>query len=296
MLLHGWPGSFAEFLYVIDPLVNPVAHGGNADDAFHLVIPSLPGFTFSGPTSEPGWDAGRMSRAVAALMAALGYDRYGVHRGDWGGFIAACLGQFDSKHVAGIHLNAAVFGFHPSAEVTDDELTLLTGVERARIERRNHFSSDGNGYFQIQSTRPQTVGAALSDSPVGQLAWIGEKYETWCHKDSPTAVPIDRDIVLLQVMLYWLTNTSASSARIYHESGHSDNYPTRIEVPTGVAVFAEDTGIRRYGERMYNIVRWSEFDRGGHFPALEVPDLLVDDVRTFFREVRGTRAEPLEDD
>jgi pimeloyl-ACP methyl ester carboxylesterase len=283
VLLHGWPSSFVEFLHVIVPLTNPVAHGGRAEDAFHLVVPSLPGFAFSGPTSEPGWDAGRMARAVAALMAALGHDRYGVQGGDWGGLIAAYLGQFDANHVTGIHLNAAVFGFDPRGEVTDDELALLTQAERTRLERRKHFNSDGNGYFRVQATRPQTVGAALSDSPVGQLAWIGEKLVTWSHKDSP----IDRDIVLVQVMLYSLTNTSASSARIYYESVHSGVYPTSVKVPTGVAVFAEDTAIRRFGEQMYNIVHWSEFDCGGHFPAMEVPDLLVDDIRTFFAKVQN---------
>ncbi len=291
VLLHGWPSSFVEFLRVIEPLANPVAHGGRAEDAFHLVIPSLPGFAFSGPTGETGWDAGRMARAVATLMAALSYARYGVQGGDWGGLIAAYLGQFDAKHVIGIHLNAAVYGFHSRGEVTDDEFAQLTESERTRIERRNHFTSDGNGYFQMQATRPQTVGAALSDSPVGQMAWIGEKFETWSHKDDPAAArPIDRDLILLQVMLYWLTNTSASSARIYYESVHSGAYPSSIEVPTGVAVFAEDTAIRRYGEQMYNIVHWSEFDRGGHFPALEVPDLLVNDVRAFFAKVQETEA------
>lgn len=171
-------------------------------------------------------------------MAALGYDRSGVQGGDWGGLVAAS------------------FGFLPWGELTDDDLAKLTESERTRAERRNHFNAEGNGYFQIQSTRPQTVGAALSDSPVGQLAWIGKKYGNWTHKDDPAAPsPIDRDLILLQVMLYWLTNRSASSARIYYESMRSGVYPTLIEVPTGVAVFAEDTVIQRYGEHIYNIVQ-----------------------------------------
>jgi pimeloyl-ACP methyl ester carboxylesterase len=233
-----------------------------------------------------------MARAVATLMAVHGYERYGVQGGDWGGLIAAYLGQFDADHVIGLHLNAAIFGFLPWGEVPDDELTTLSEAERARLERRDRFDSDGNGYFRIQATRPQTIGAALADSPVGQLAWIGEKFETWSHRDDADGPsPIDRDIVLLQVTLYWLTNTAASSARIYYESAHSAVYPTSIHVPTGVAVFAEDTAIRRYGEQMYNIVHWSEFDRGGHFPALEVPGLLMEDVRQFFSDVRESRAE-----
>ena len=287
VLLHGWPGSFAEFLHVIEPLTNPVAHGGRAADAFHLVIPSLPGFAFSGPTSEPGWDAGRMARAIATLMAALGYDRYGVQGGDWGGLIAAYLGQDDPEHVMGIHLNAALFGFLPSGDPADEELAELTERERERIERSNRFKLDGRGYFEIQATRPQTVAADLSDSPVGQLGWIGEKYETWSYRVDPAGPsPIDRDVVLTHAMIYWLTNTSASSARIYYESAHSGAYPTSVKAPTGVAVFAGDVAIRRFGKRMYNIVHWSEFDRGGHFAALEVPDLLVDDVRALFAALR----------
>lgn len=196
VLLHGWPSSFVEFLYLIEPLTKPVALGGRAEDAFHLMIPSIPGFTFSGPTGETGWDSGRMASAVATLMAALGYDRSGVQGGDWGGLVAAS------------------FGFLPWGELTDDDLAKLTESERTRAERRNRFNAEGNGYFQIQSTRPQTEGTALSDSPVGQLAWIGEKYGNWTHKDDPAAPsPIDRDLILLQVMLYWLTNRSASSAR-----------------------------------------------------------------------------------
>jgi pimeloyl-ACP methyl ester carboxylesterase len=287
LMLHGWPGSVFEFLPLTGPFTHPGAHGGRAADAFHLIIPSLPGFAFSGPTRETGWDAGRMARAFAALMAALGYERYGVQGGDWGGLIAAYLGQFDPDHVIGIHLNAAVLGFMPRGEVPDDELATLTDGERERVARNKRDRSDGSGYFQIQATRPQTVGAALADSPVGLLAWIGEKFETWSHHegaDGPS--PIDRDVVLTHAMLYWLTNTAASSARIYYESTRSTIYPTSVKVPTGVAVFAEDIAIRRYGEQMYDIVHWSEFDRGGHFAALEVPDLLVGDVRAFFSGLR----------
>ncbi len=289
VLLHGWPSSFVELLHVIGPLTDPVGHGGNATDAFHLVIPSLPGFAFSGPTSEAGWDADRMSRAIATLMVALGYGRYGVQGGDWGAVIAAYLGQFDAQHVIGIHLNAASYGFLTWGDVPDEDLATLSEAERARIVRRDRFNSDGNGYFRLQATRPQTIGAALADSPVGHLAWIGEKFATWSHRDDADGPsPIDRDTVLLQVMLSWLTNTAASSARIYYESTHSAVYPTSVQVPTGVAVFAEDTAIRRYGEQMYTIVHWSEFDRGGHFPALEVPELLIGDVRQFFARARET--------
>jgi pimeloyl-ACP methyl ester carboxylesterase len=287
VLLHGWPGSFLEFIHVIEPLTNPVPHGGRPDDAFHVVIPSLPGFGFSGPTHDTGWESSRMARAIATLMARLGYDRYVAQGGDWGAFVAADLGRADPEHVIGVHLNAATYGFIPWGEVGDDERASLTESERARLDRLANYLSDGNGYFQIQATRPQTVAAGLADSPVGQLAWIAEKFETWAfrsHPDDPS--PIDRDTLLTNVMLYWLTNTAASSARMYYESMHSGAWPQPVTVPTGVAAFAEDVAIRRYGEQGFNLVHWSDFERGGHFAALEAPDLLVQDVRAFAATVR----------
>jgi pimeloyl-ACP methyl ester carboxylesterase len=266
LLSHGWPGSVVEFLDVIDPLT----------ESFHLVIPSIPGFAFSGPTSEPGWDIHRIAKAYAQLMARLGYDRYGVQGGDWGAFIAPELGRVDPSHVVGVHVNAATMGFIPFDSPDDDD---LTEAEKARVARRDRFQSDGNGYFQIQATRPQTLAYGLTDSPVGQLAWIVEKFHEWSDQ------PISRDRLLTNVMLYWLTGTAGSAANIYYEAMHSTNWPTPSSVPTGVAVFAEDIAIRRYAEQNNAIVHWSEFDRGGHFAALEAPDLLVDDVRAFFRTV-----------
>ena len=182
VLLHGWPGSFVEFIHVIDPLTNPVAHGGKAEDAFHLVIPSLPGFGFSGTIHTTGWDSNRTARAIAELMHRLGYDRYGAQGGDWGSFVAADIGLVDGDHVIGVHLNSATYGYIPWGEVSEEELAGMTDVERARIDRLKAYLSEGNGYFQIQSTRPQTVAAGLSDSPVGQLAWIVEKFKEWTFK------------------------------------------------------------------------------------------------------------------
>ncbi|MEV4754837.1 epoxide hydrolase family protein [Micromonospora sp. NPDC049559] len=285
VLLHGWPGSVVEFLDVIGPLSNPRAHGGDAADAFDLVIPSLPGFGFSGPLSGPGWDSRRIAAAFAELMHRLGYHRYGAQGGDFGAFVAPDLGRVDPQHVVGVHVNAATMGFIPFGEVGEDELAALTDAERARVARMRAFLGEGNGYFQIQATRPQTLAHALVDSPVGQLAWIVEKFKEWTHGELPEQ-SVDRDRMLTNVMLYWLTGTAGSAANLYYESMHTRNWPTPSDVPTGVAVFAEDIAIRRYAERGNAIVHWSEFDRGGHFAAMEAPDLLVQDVRTFFRRFR----------
>ncbi len=287
ILSHGWPGSVVEFLDVIGPLTDPRSHGGDPADAFHLVIPSLPGFGFSGPVREPGWDSFRIAGAFAELMGRLGYERYGAQGGDFGAFISPDLGRVDGDHVAGVHVNAATVGFIPFGEVDEATLSTFTDAEKVRFERLNRFLSEGNGYFQIQGTRPQTLGYGLTDSPVGQLAWILEKFKEWTYpsEELPERA-VDRDRLLTNVMLYWLTATGASSAHLYYESMHSGNWPTPSAVPTGVAVFAEDVSIRRYAEQSNNLVRWSEFDRGGHFAAMEVPGLLVDDMRAFFRGLR----------
>ena len=287
ILSHGWPGSVVEFLDVIGPLTAPRAHGGDAADAFHLVIPSLPGFGFSGPTKEPGWDSNRIARAFAELMSRLGYERYGAQGGDFGAFISPDLGRVDADHVAGVHVNAATMGFIPFGEVDEATLAEFTDAEKIRFERMNRFLSEGNAYFQIQGTRPQTLAYGLTDSPAGQLAWIVEKFKEWTHPsaDLPEKA-IDRDRMLTNVLLYWLTAAGASSAQLYYESLHSHNWPTPSTVPTGVAVFAEDIPIRRFAEQGNNIVHWSEFDRGGHFAAMEAPDLFVGDVREFFRRFR----------
>jgi pimeloyl-ACP methyl ester carboxylesterase len=287
ILSHGWPGSVVEFLDVIGPLADPKAHGGDAADAFHLVIPSLPGFGFSGPTREPGWDSNRIARAFAGLMSRLGYDRYGAQGGDFGAFISPDLGRVDADHVAGVHVNAATMGFIPFGDVDEATLAEFTDAEKTRFERMNRYLTEGNAYFQIQGTRPQTLAYGLTDSPAGQLAWIVEKFKEWTHPSAELPEKaIDRNRMLTNVMLYWLTATGASSAQLYYESMHMSNRPTPSTVPTGVAVFAEDIPIRRYAEQGNNIEHWSEFDRGGHFAAMEAPDLLVGDVRRFFRRFR----------
>ncbi|HKB46714.1 MAG TPA: epoxide hydrolase [Ktedonobacterales bacterium] len=288
ILTHGWPGSIVEFLEVIGPLADPRAHGGDPADAFDVVVPSLPGYGFSGPTHDAGWTTARVARAWAELMRRLGYQRYGAQGGDWGAFVSPELGRIDPDHVVGVHVNAATMGFIPFGPVEPDELASFSDAEKVRLDRLNRFLTDGNGYFQIQATRPQTLAYALTDSPVGQLAWIVEKFKEWSYPSAELPEQaIARDRILTDVMLYWLTGTAGSSARTYYENMHASSWGQQPgTTPTGVAVFAEDVAIRRFAERGNNIVHWSEFERGGHFAALEAPDLLVADVRDFFRTVR----------
>ena len=286
VLTHGWPGSVAEFLQVIGPLTDPRGHGGDPADAFHLVIPSLPGFGFSGPTHDKGWNTGRVASAWATLMQRLGYARYGAQGGDMGALVSPELTHVDAEHVVGVHVNAATVGFIPWGAVEPALVETFTETEKARLARSQKFLSEGNGYFQIQATRPQTLAYSLDDSPTGQLAWFVDKFHEWTH--GPMEEAVDRDQILTNVMFYWITRTAGSAARMYYENMHATpswgRPPSRI--PVGVAAFAEDVAIRRYGEQSYNIVHWSDFERGGHFAAMEAPDLLVQDVQTFFRDLR----------
>ncbi|KUM83512.1 MULTISPECIES: epoxide hydrolase family protein [Streptomyces] len=279
ILTHGWPGSVVEFLGVI----------GSLSEDFHLVIPSIPGFGFSGPTRDKGWNVNRVARAWAELMRRLGYERYGAQGGDMGALIAPALARIAPESVVGVHVNAASVGFIPLGPVDDKAREGLTDRELRSLASIAEFTTDGFGYNALQSTRPQTLSYGLTDSPVGQLAWIMEKFQAWTH--SSAALPedaIDRDTLLTNVMLYWLTGTAGSAARMYYENSHvPDWFPTRTSgVPTAVANFGEDVAIRRWAEQANTLVRWTEFDRGGHFAALEVPDLLAGDVREFFASLR----------
>ncbi|TXK39888.1 epoxide hydrolase family protein [Nonomuraea sp. C10] len=282
LVTHGWPGSVAEFMKVVGPLTDPRAYGGDPADAFHVVAPSLPGFGFSGPTRERGWDMARVAAAWKELMRRLGYGRYGAHGGDTGAVISPMVGRLDPERVVGVHVNGGL-GF-PSGDPA--ELEGLTEAERARLAV--YGDQDGSGYAMIQSTRPQTLAYGLHDSPAGQLAWIAEKFKEWT--DPARELPedaVDRDQLLTNISIYWLTGTAGSSARLYKESAASwgrGQEPSAL--PHGVAVFPGDPGVRRVAEREHKIVHWSEFDRGGHFAAMEAPDLLVEDVRAFFGLVR----------
>jgi epoxide hydrolase len=273
-----------EFRHVIAPLSDPRAHGGDPAAAFDLVIPSLPAFGFSGPVSEPGWNSRRIAAALAELMRRLGYDRYGAQGGDFGAFVAPDLGRTDPDHVIGVHVNAATMGFIPFGDIPETEQATLSPAERQRVQRLGNYLTEGNGYFQIQATRPQTLSYALTDSPAGQLAWIVEKFKEWTNSGHQLPEEaISRDDILTDVSIYWFTQTAGSAANVtYYESMHSGDWPTPSPVPTGVAVFAEDIAIRRYAEQANNIVHWSDFDTGGHFAALETPGLLIQDIRAFF--------------
>jgi pimeloyl-ACP methyl ester carboxylesterase len=287
ILTHGWPGSIVEFLDVIGPLTDPVGNGGKASDAFHVVIPSVPGFGLSGPTPDVGWDSYRIATAFAELMRRLGYDRYVAQGGDFGAFVAPDLGRVAPDHVIGVHVNAATVGFIPFGPVPDEVVAAMTDLEKGRLARLGTFMAEGNGYFQIQASRPSTLGFAINDSPVGQLAWIVDKFKEWTHPSSELPEKsVDRDRMLTNVMLYWLTGTGASSAHLYYESMHSQHWPTPSTVPTGVAAFAEDVSIRQFAEQGSTVVHWSDFDEGGHFAAMERPDLLVADIRAFVRSLR----------
>jgi microsomal epoxide hydrolase len=274
---------------VIGPLTDPAAHGGDPADAFHVVIPSIPGYGFSGPTGQTGWDIRRVARAWATLMSDLGYDRYFVQGGDWGMAISLELGLADPEHVAGVHLNFFVT-FPPDDPAAFAE---LDEADLARLNFGAGFADDGTGWQKIQSTRPQTLAYALTDSPVGQLAWIVEKFKEWTDSDKVPEDAISRDDILTNVSLYWLTATAGSSAQLYYESTHLNaDYvktwggPWPLTMPVGVAVFPRDAAlpIRRWAERILpTLTHWSEFDRGGHFAAMEQPELFVGDVRAFFR-------------
>ncbi|TCO61014.1 epoxide hydrolase family protein [Actinocrispum wychmicini] len=279
LLTHGWPGSVLEFLATLGPLSDPRSHGGDPADAFHLVIPAIPGFGFSGPTTDTGWHMGRVADAFASLMARLGYHRYGVQGGDWGSGISRILAAQHPDHVVGVHLN-----FLPLPPGQLPELPDLTETDAARIEAMRRYAANPPGYLRQQSTRPQTLAYGLADSPVGQLAWIAEKFREWTDPASTIAV----DDLLTNVMLYWLTGTANSSARLYYESVSLRGKPITFTAPLGVAVFPHEIvpAVRALVEQQYTVTHWSEFDRGGHFAALEVPDLFVPDVRAFFRAHR----------
>jgi len=284
LLVHGWPGSVVEFLDAIGPLVDPPAHGGDAADAFHVVAPSLPGFGFSGPTTSPGWHPRRIAAAFGELMPALGYERYGAQGGDWGSVVTANLADLRPDAMVGLHLN-----FVTVRSVVDGPP--LTLEEQVGLERLAEWRKDGAGYQQIQRTRPQSLGYGLEDSPAGLAAWIVEKFRAWSDCDGNVERSFTKDQLLANIALYWLTRTATSSARIYwemHRAGKDAIPQEYITVPTGVATFpAEITRMpRAWVERRYHVTHWSEPERGGHFAAMEVPDLFVDDVRTFFRSVR----------
>ena len=279
LVLNGWPSSIDEYYKVIDALADPDAAGGAGGDAFHVVIPAMPGYGFSDKPREGGFDTHRMADFWVTLMARLGYARYGVHGSDWGAAVARWVARKDTDRVAGLHLVGC------------------EGVLRSAVPfgRPADMVADGFGYVEIQSTRTQTLGYGLHDSPVGLAAWIVEKYHGWSDHQGNVEQVYTKDELLTNVMLYWVTGSITSASRLYYENRHAPQRPTElITVPTGCAGFVERydqrtrTGAeaRQAAEQRYNIVRWTDMPRGGHFPALEAPDLWLDDVRAFFADVR----------
>ncbi|HEY0518336.1 MAG TPA: epoxide hydrolase, partial [Ilumatobacteraceae bacterium] len=282
VLTHGWPGSTVEFMKVIGPLTDPAAHGGDPADAFHVVAPSLPGFGFSDKPVRTGWNVDRIASAWDELMVRLGYDRYGAQGGDWGSSITTRIGTQNLRHCAGIHINMPVTSPGP------EDLGDLTDAENRAIAKFRHYQDEESGYSKQQSTRPQTIGYGLVDSPSGQAAWILEKMWAWTDNNGHPEDALSRDEMLDNVMLYWLNGTGASSARIYWESFGAFAGGI-VSIPTGVSQFPKEiiAASRRWADRKYTDIRqWNELDRGGHFAAFEEPDLFVDEVRTFFRHVR----------
>jgi len=288
IVTHGYPSSVAEFLQVIGPLTDPRAHGGDPADAFHVVAPSLPGFGFSAPVRQPGWDSTRTARAWVELMRRLGYRRYGAHGGDIGAGVSGELGIHDPDGVVGAHVVTDPTALALIGGMLPEEADEMTDAQKTRLAELRRWEADGRGYLQIQSTRPQTIAYGLNDSPVAQLAWIVEKFQEWTNPAA--ALPedaVDRDQLLTNVSLYWFTGTGATAANFIYEAAHAErDWGAMSPAPTGMAVFAADNLLRYVLNRDGHIEHWTEFEQGGHFPAMEVPDLLTADIRAFFRPYR----------
>jgi microsomal epoxide hydrolase len=290
LITHGWPGSFTEFAGIIGPLTDPRSYGADPSTAFHLVIPSLPGYGFSSPLGGTGWDVPRIAAAWGELMRQLGYDSYGVHGGDAGSVISIQLGRAFPDRVIGAHVNMLMtFPSGDPAEMAD-----LSETDMGRLGKLARFDGELSGYMKVQATRPQTLAYSLEDSPVGLLAWIAEKFREWTDPSSAPQDAVSRDALLTNVSVYWFTRTAGSAAQ-YYEGAEGVRQmaagilPPPPTVPVGVAVFPHDifVPIRRFADRdLPTISHWTEFDRGGHFAALEQPQLLTDDIRAFFRSLK----------
>jgi pimeloyl-ACP methyl ester carboxylesterase len=281
VLTHGWPGSVLEFGKVIAPLTCPTEHGGTAQDAFHVVIPALPGYGFSGKPDTTGWGVERIASAWAELMQRLGYDRYVAQGGDWGSAVTVQMGTQAPDGLAGIHLN--MLSARP--DVLDP---ILDEDERAAIEALAHYADVESAYARQQATRPQTLGYALADSPAGQAAWIYEKFQRWSDCDGDPENILSRHELLDVITLYWLTNSGASSARLYYESMGSFR-PMRVTLPVGMSIFPKEIikSPRKWADGVFpDIIHWNELPRGGHFAAFEQPDLFVSELRTCFAKLR----------
>lgn len=288
LFTHGWPGSFWEVHKIIGPLTDPAAHGGDPADAFDVIAPSLPGYGFSPHPGRPGLSPKAMADLFDKLMVTvLGYPRYGAQGGDWGAVVTTCLGRDHGQTVAGIHLNMAV-----ASPVLDERAEPLSVDEQEFLDSRARWRIEEGGYGHIQGTKPATLAAGLSDSPAGLAAWIVEKFRTWSDCDGDVESVFSKDELLTNITLYWLTNTIGTSVRLYYEAQHdlpnSPTQPCYIDTPTGFARFPKEISSppQTWLRRAHNLVRFTEFERGGHFAALERPEALVGEIREFFRPLR----------
>ncbi len=286
LLLHGWPGSICEFMDIIPMLIDPAAHGGDARDSFTVIAPSLPGYGFSGPATARGMNIQTMADIFHKLMTeALGYKRFAAQGGDWGSAIVSRLGEAYQSNLYGIHINMIPMSpaeGRKAPDLTPEEKVFLGDIEKFRIAE--------TGYQWIQGTKPQTLAYGLNDSPAGLCAWIVEKFRTWSDCHGVIEDRFSKDQLLTNVMIYWVTQTINSSTRLYYEARHHPwrlKPGTRIETPTAVAMFPGELvrPPRHWAERIYNVMRWTMMPSGGHFAAMEEPELLVNDIRAYFREM-----------
>ena len=284
LMTHGWPGSIVEFQKVIEALTDPVAHGGTAEQAFHLVCPSLPGFGFSGQPTQPGWGIEKIAEAWDELMLRLGYPQYLAQGGDWGAIVTTAIGVQNLGHCQGIHVTMPIVT--PNPETMDD----LTDAERDSLAAMQFYQNHDSGYSKQQSTRPQTLGYGLADSPMGQAAWILEKFYQWMDCDGLPQNVVSLDELLDNVMLYWLPNAGASSARIYWESfGSSTLSSLPVTVPSAISIFPKEifkTSERWARQRYQDLRYFNQLSKGGHFAAFEQPDLFVQELRAAFDKMR----------
>ena len=289
VFVHGWPGSIVEVTKIIGPLTEPTKHGGRAEDAFHVVALSLPGYGFSERPKQGGVSNRRIAGIIAQLMARLGYERYGAQGGDWGGFIVRQLGLADPKHVIGVHSNMCVAGPPPGAT---DPNAGVPPEELKRIEAARARTTNESAYSQLQGTKPQTLGYSLNDSPAGLAAWIVEKFRSWSDSGGVVEKKFTKDELLTNIMIYWVTETGPSSVRLYYENRRDPGLQGKMEVPFACAVFPLEmfaNAPRQWVEASYNLVQYTMMPRGGHFAAMEEPQLLVDDMRKFFAGLRQRR-------
>jgi pimeloyl-ACP methyl ester carboxylesterase len=281
VLVHGWPGSIFEFHHLIAPLTDPASHGGDAADAFDVVIPALPGFGFSGKPTEPGWGPARTAKAFHTLMTEeLGYRRYGTQGGDWGSAVTSWMAADNPDAVIGAHLNM-VWGLPTPEQAQRPDA-------KPYLEHAAAIQRDEMGYFQTQSTKPMSLGIAQNDSPAGIAAWITEKFRTWSDCSGDIESVYTKDQLLTNIMFYWAPNSVASAANMYYEARREQAGIAKINVPVGVAMFPKELARspRSWVEGRLNITQWTEMPRGGHFAAMEQPALLLEDIRSFFRPLR----------